>query len=387
MSWTKIKSGFKGFNSAFSAVLLVLLSLALSLLPCSPASAYTFSGAKKIPISGVQFTAPAIRANQLIYNGSNSSIQFDTVTTGVQSWTYTSLFFQLNFNQTIPANSLVSVSMSVSHSNPNDAPVCFSGDFGQQLVFCDISGDNQNYTITGLFFYTTAYSNLKLYSYTSNANITLGTPAISVGPVVASTVNEEGLSDAQLQGLITQIDYVVQNTDVTRNGVRQQLDDIATALDDISSSSDRQWQQDQQDRQDAETQSTESQSSADDATSDMEQATQSLTDTMGAFLATFSTPSGDCTIPINDLGPNGVLDLGNINLCSIPDEMHSTITLVLNLIGVLVSIVLAVHAFHTMTDIIGMFVGVDFSRYERHYGNAQVVSDWGTLDQYDDMIP
>lgn len=231
--WKK-QSLKKALFSAGGRVFLLLLCLCSALSFCSPVNAYTFSSAKKIPILGVQFTAPAIRANQLIYNGSNSSVQFDTVTTGVQSWTYTSLFFQLNFNQTIPANSLVSVSMSVSHSNPNDAPVCFSGDFGQQLVFCDISGDNQNYTITGLFFFTSAYSNLKLYSYTSNANITLGTPAISVGPVVASTVNEEGLSSAELQGLITQIDYVVQNTDVTRNGVRQQLNDIDSDIDGLS---------------------------------------------------------------------------------------------------------------------------------------------------------
>lgn len=144
-------------------------------------------------------------------------------------------------------------------------------------------------------------------------------------------------------------------------------------------------EKDDQDRQDAEAQVEESETKAEESKTKLEGATSSLTDTMSDFVATFNTPAGNCTIRVN----TGTLDLGNVDLCSIPDEMHDLISTVMNLIGVFISLALTINMFELITDIIAQYTGVGFG-YERalRAGNAYtlggLISQWSTSHYFDD---
>lgn len=159
------------------------------------------------------------------------------------------------------------------------------------------------------------------------------------------------------------------------------LQTINDRLQSVNQSATNQAQQDSQDRNDAEQVVDDSQDSAESASEEVGTATASLTQTIGAFAATFSTPSSNCQIPLNDLGPDGIFDIGSIDLCAIPDQMHSLITTILNLIAVAISIALAVNTFRMITEIIGMFAGVGFG-YERHYQSADSWTTAGLINQW-----
>ena len=394
MSWKKIMNSTRAGLSAFGVVLALVLSGVLSLLPSAPVSAYTFSSATKRTVTGVVFTANHLVANTAVTTG--GGYQFDTRSTGTQSWDNPSLFFQVNFSTTIPANSLVSISLSVSHANQYDAPVCFTGDYGQQVIDCDISGDNTNNTITGIFFITSATNNLKLWSYAPVPNITLGTPAFAIGSATSATVNAEGISDSELQGLLTQIDYVVQNTDVTRNGIRSQLNnidsdldglstqlgyivdntdvtrngirsqlnDIISALDDVSTASDRQWQQEQSDRQDAQDAVDDSQDAADDASDDIGDATQSLLSAMSTTFALIrDTPASDCMMSIT-AGASGALQITDVDFCSVPNDMRQLINRVFGLVMIVASLLLSLNIFRSGMDLFAQATGYAYKEPE-----------------------
>lgn len=152
---------------------------------------------------------------------------------------------------------------------------------------------------------------------------------------------------------------------------------VAGVVSELQEMNDR----DEQDRDDAQQVVDDSQTSAESASEQVGTATASLTQTIGAFAATFSTPASNCQIPVNNIGPDGVLDLGNIDLCHIPDDMHSLISTILNLIAVAISIALAVNTFRMITEIIGMFAGVGFG-YERHYQSSDSWTTAGLINQW-----
>lgn len=225
---------------------------------------------------------------------------------------------------------------------------------------------------------------------------------VSIAPGERQDLRELITSSYQLQTLLTSIDSdltsqttilstisssisniynKVSEIDTRVLEVRNAILNSNSKLDDVSDALNEQNEREEQDRNDAEQVVDDSQDSAESASEEVGTATASLTQTIGSFAATFSTPSSNCRIPLNDLGPDGIFDIGSIDLCAIPDQMHSLITTILNLIAVAISIALAVNTFRMITEIIGMFAGVGFG-YERHYQSADSWTTAGLINQW-----
>lgn len=211
-------------------VLFFLLSGLGLLFPSSSASAYTLSSAVKDHITGVDLQVPGLRVNTVVNSQNGSGIQFDVTRTSNASWTNDTIYLAVLLETTIPANSVVSVSMSVSHANSSDAPVCFTGDWGTQVIDCDVNGDNTNNTISAIFYTTRALDRLILYSYNSAPNITLGTPAFAIGSVVYSSVQSEALSSSDVSLITDRLRLIVNNTDPSQNGTDIRFNAIISAL-------------------------------------------------------------------------------------------------------------------------------------------------------------
>lgn len=360
MLWTKIKSGFKGFKSAFSAVLLVLLLLLSSLFFSSPVSAYTLSATTKRQITGVTYSTPNQSISDVIYNNSNSAVKFIIGNTGATLWSTSNVY--LTINVSIPANSIASVSMSVSGANTGSAPQCFSGDGRQQVIDCDINGDNGNYTVSALFYITTATSTLNLYSYTPNQNLGMGNGiVVDIGPVVTSTVNAEGLSSQDITDIkfrLSQIDQWTFDSAVRLETIIPMIQDIIDAQSDAQAEQeetndklDRQWQQEQQDRQDYEDAVDDSETGAQDAGADVDNASSTIVGNISSIItAIINSPSTDCMLSVHT-GASGVLQLNNMNLCSAPPE-------VLNLIHVISGIVVTLAVLWTAYNLFGVVMGI-----------------------------
>ena len=228
MKWITKKFGFKDFKSVFLLVWLVLLSLVLSLSHSLPASADTLSNIKplgigsngidhsNLPISSVSAYSGGV-GFQVYGYGNNTSPK--DIYLGLQNLT------------TIPANSLVYVTMSVTGSNINDAPLCFTGGWNHEVIDCDINGDNGNYTVSGLFYIANSRTSIALYNYVRNDNLYYASsaPYVSITGYQA-TINQSLTADdvANIKQRLSNINDDVYNS-------RLKLDDIIASLNTNSS--------------------------------------------------------------------------------------------------------------------------------------------------------
>lgn len=376
MSWKKIKSGFKGFKSAFSAVLAVLLSVLSSLFSFLPANAFQLTNANVVKATGF-----SIQGNTGLY-----ADQINTANNGIKAMFHpgnvnNSTDFLLSLqHQEIPANSIYSVTMSVSGANTNYSPICFTGGWNHDVLDCDINGDNGNYTISALFYATGARTSTVFWYWVYNPNITLSNGnniyvsitspsyAIVSEPLSSTDISAiksdlSGILDAlksptgdewldNINGKLYNIQQYTQWTNADIYAIRGLLEDIKAQSDTgVSERLDRQWNQEQQDRSDYEDAQTDSQDSASDATDQTETATANLTTIIGSLVSDIKdTPASNCQLPVNDMGANGVLDLGTLDLCQLPTEFRNTITIITSIVVTLACFWLSYSLLRTIID-------------------------------------
>lgn len=348
LKW-KNRSLTRGLFSAGGRVLVLLLCLCFALSSYLPVSAYTLSSTTKRQITGVTYSTPNQSISDVIYNNSNSAVKFIIGNTGASLWSTSNVY--LTINVSIPANSIASVSMSVSGANTGSAPQCFSGDGRQQVIDCDINGDNGNYTVSALFYITTATSTLNLYSYTPNQNLGMGNGiVVDIGPVVTSTVNAEGLSSQDITDIkfrLTQIDQWTFDSAVRLETIIPMLQDIIDGQGDTSDKLDREWQQGQDDRDDLTDQQQDISDDADDSAQQAETAGTTLLGAFSSFVGALTNASPtNCVIDMD----MGNLDLGEVDLCQLsPPQPIPTIASIM-LIAFCVPLSLA-----TATKMINLF--------------------------------
>lgn len=243
------------------------------------------------------------------------------------------------------------------------------------------SGGSNHIIVAGNWWSIAASSGSQANPYLGQIQVVDWRQYVSDNVDYTQLLNDIRSNTADTATLSQQIRNQLVSLNTTTTNIYSILQTLNDRVQSINQSTTNQNAQEQEDRQNVEDAEQDAQDSADQAQEDLGNASESLTQTFGNFLATFNTPAGDCSIPLNDLGGGGILDLGFVNFCSLPDQMHSMIRSILNLVGVFISLALAVHAYHTLTDIIAMYVGVGFG-YEQHYRNADSWSTAGLINQW-----
>lgn len=362
MIWTKIKSGFKASKSVFSLVSVLLLSLALSLSHYSPASAFSLSGAQPASISAVESNISVV--NRTNYTGGT---QFQLSTTSANQ----SLLLRLVFSQQIPAYSLIHISASIKGGATDFTPLCFTGGYGWEILECNRTGDNGNYSISATGITTGARDSINLYNYVPNGNL-FNMATVKIADPFYVTISDRGLSDSDISDIrfrLSQIDQWTFDGAVRLETIIPMIQDIIDAQDDMADAQqatndklDRQYNQDQQDRQDAQQQVEDAQASADGISDDYNDASASLLSTMGTIVGLIrDTPATNCSISVNDIGQDGVLDLGNVNLCSVPNEVKQLINNVFGMVMIVASALLALNVFHAGLDLMSQALGYGYN--------------------------
>lgn len=121
---------------------------------------------------------------------------------------------------------------------------------------------------------------------------------------------------------------------------------------------DREYNQDQQDRSDAEDAVDNSQTSADDSQASLQNSSQSLLDAMGATVNLIrDTPATNCKIPID----TGNLDLGEVDLCSVPNDVKQLINRVFGLVMIVGGLLLSLNIFHSAMDLFAQATGYSYN--------------------------
>lgn len=121
---------------------------------------------------------------------------------------------------------------------------------------------------------------------------------------------------------------------------------------------DREYNQDQQDRSDAEDAVDNSQTSADDSQASLQNSSQSLLDAMGATVNLIrDTPATNCKIPID----TGNLDLGEVDLCSVPNDVKQLINRVFGLVMIVGGLLLSLNIFHAAMDLFAQATGYSYN--------------------------
>lgn len=137
--------------------------------------------------------------------------------------------------------------------------------------------------------------------------------------------------------------------------ILQSLDDISTDISDQST-------QDAQDRQDAEDAIQDAQDAADDTADDFNDSSQSLLSAMGTVVGLVrDSPATNCQIPVNDLGPDGVFDLGNVDICSIPNDIKQVLNRVFGLVMIVASAFLAWNVFNMGLNLLSQAMGYGYN--------------------------
>lgn len=371
MSWTKIKSGFKVSKSAFSAVLLVLLSVLSSLFSSLPVNALNLN----VSMTGYYESS----------DSSNVCWQYSFISTNYTCGQYVGhaqpsngyadgvwrVRDSANSGYTLKANSISQVYVWFIGGSLEQS---YSSGASFRLLTSEIVGtvgDRTEYVFTLLN--TSATQNAHIQFGTSWRTGTGGSVFAYVSNVV--TFSPDGYVDHDYTSLLNVLSQNVANQSQILTDIRNMTNDtnlrldqvitntsgiagLSTALGDIESNTsatndklDRQWNQEQQDRSDYEDAQTDSQDSASDATDETQTATANLTTIIGSLVSDIKdTPASNCQLPVNDMGANGVLDLGTLDLCQLPTEFRNTITIITSIVVTLACFWLSYSLLRTIID-------------------------------------
>lgn len=133
---------------------------------------------------------------------------------------------------------------------------------------------------------------------------------------------------------------------------------VAGVVSELQEMNDR----DEQDREDFEQAQQDAQDAADDSAQDFSDSSQSLLSAMGTVVGLVrDTPATNCQIPVNDIGPNGVLDLGNVDVCSIPNDVKQVLNRVFGLVMIVASAFLAWNVFNMGLNLLSQAMGYGYN--------------------------
>lgn len=186
---------------------------------------------------------------------------------------------------------------------------------------------------------------------------------------VSTKINTIETNIGNINTKINNISTKVNNISTKVNNIDTNVDNIDenvySILKEIQDNNKKQEEKDAQDREDAQQAVNNSQSTASDSSSDISGASQSLLDAMAMTVNLIKdTPASNCQIPINDLGPNGVLDMGNIDLCDIPNDFKQVINRVFGLVMIVASLLLSVNIFNSAMDLFAQALGYSYKEPE-----------------------
>lgn len=343
LKW-KNRSLTRGLFSAGGRVLVLLLCLCFALSSYLPASADSITGTRTYNITSFDVRNANITGTQIVAGSASTFVGAPTA----------DLYLAINVSPTIPANSLVYISLSMSNADVNFAPVCFSGGWGQQVLDCDINGDNGNYTISALYYVSGDRTSIVLYNWVQNPNFT---GRIRVTAPVSGVVSTDGLSAQDISDIrfrLGQIDQWTFDSAVRLETIIPMIQDIIDAQSDAQAEQeetndklDREWQQEQNDRDDLTDQQQDISDDADDSAQQAETAGTTLLGAFSSFVGALTNASPtNCVIDMD----MGNLDLGEVDLCQLsPPQPIPTIASIM-LIAFCVPLSLA-----TATKMINLF--------------------------------
>lgn len=372
------KSGKTGLKRACGSALLLVLCGLCSLLSCLPASAIELTGGR----TKLNITSFARGANVYQYDDvrvSNGSITGSLYHVVDQIYSATTNI-GVNTSNACGAGSLLYFTGNVSNANTAWSTPAPTGTQYFPVLWSEINGDNGNFSFAALYYvggdnYTAIpiWNNVWLGGFLRHS--TTSTLTISA-PTCLET--RQTLTASDLSEIKTQLSNIAWNTNVTQNEVRNQLNTliegvntadtrlntIISALSELKTSQqatndklDREYNQDQQDRSDAQDAVDNSQTSGDNASSQVEGATSSILDNARSILVAFSVSPTTCDIPVN----TGNLNLGTVNVCSLPNDMITLIRSIIGLIIIVAVLFLGYNLVLTVISLIESFIsGTDF---------------------------
>lgn len=321
-------------------ILAGMLAALCAIISFQPANAYTLSSAAPKSITSLEW------AN----SGGGSTIS------NIQYWSGGTTFrilqhqtndvnydMRLGINTaSIPANSLVSITMSVSGANTHHAPLCFTGGYGFEILDCDINGDNANYTISALGYTTGDRTYLALFNYVVNRNLTqadtnTSTVNVSINDPYVTTVTDRGLTDSDIATIkqrLSNINDDVYNSRLKLDDIKDTLQDILDNLEDASESI-----IDTNERQNQATDNIENQSTSDSEYSQStNQQTTSLISAFGGFVSALgSIQATNCNLSLPL--PNFVGGTTTVNACTAKTDGGNDVINIINIASSIVAII------------------------------------------------
>lgn len=373
------KSGKTGSKRVCGSALLLVLCGLCSLLSCLPASAIELTGGR----AKLNITSFARGANVYQYDDvrvSNGSITGSLYHVVDQIYSATTNI-GVNTSNACGAGSLLYFTGNVSNANTAWSTPAPTGTQYFPVLWSEIDGDNGNFSFAALYYvggdnYTAIpiWNNVWLGGFLRHS--TTATLTISA-PTCLET--RQTLTASDLSEIKTQLSNIAWNTNVTQNEVRNQLNTliegvntadtrlntIISALSELKTSQqatndklDREYNQDQQDRSDAQDAVDNSQTSADDSQASLQNSSQSLLDAMGATVNLIrDTPATNCKIPID----TGNLDLGEVDLCSVPNDVKQLINRVFGLVMIVGGLLLSLNIFHSAMALFAQATGYSYN--------------------------
>lgn len=311
-------------------ILAGMLAALCAIISFQPASADSVSSARSYSITSFNVRNANITGTQIVSGSASTFVGAPTA----------DLYFAINISPTIPANSLVYLTLSMTGADTANAPVCFSGGWGQQILDCDINGDNGNYTISALIYTTSDRTSLVLYNYVQNPNFT---GRIRVTAPVAGTVSEpltasdiddiksyiDGLENG-LSDIYSKVWRIQEVTEWTNDDVFA----IRGILEDMQESQEAQQQAEQNATDNIENQTT-SDSSYSESTN---QQTTSLISAFGGFVSAIGNiqaTSCDLSLPL----PNFMGGTRIVNACTAKTDGGNDVITIINIASSIMAII------------------------------------------------
>lgn len=210
--------------------------------------------------------------------------------------------------------------------------------------------------------------NFNLKNFSENLAVMWFTPVeISIGPDEFSRLVTFSQRLNSIETYLSAIDTRSGVTQGLMYQIKDSIDNLLTAIQNSSTAGvvnelQEMNDRDEQDREDFEQAQQDAQDAADDSAQDFSDSSQSLLSAMGTVVGLVrDTPATNCQIPVNDIGPNGVLDLGNVDVCSIPNDVKQVLNRVFGLVMIVASAFLAWNVFNMGLNLLSQAMGYGYN--------------------------
>lgn len=323
-------------KSQCRTILAGMLAAFCAIISFQPASAYNLSSAAPKSITSLEFAnsgGGASISNIKYWAGGTSFM-----VRGVSQITNYDMRLGIN-TASIPANSLVWITMSVSNAYTGEAPLCFTGGYGYEIIDCDINGDNGNYTISSLGYTTGDRTYLALYNYVVNNNLTQATSGarVTINDPYISTVTDRGLTDSDISAIKGYIDGLEGGISSIGTDVNRIKDLVDWTNNDVFAI--RGILEDKQQAEQDATDNIENQSTSDsEYSSSTNQQTTSLINAFGGFVSAIGNIQAtncDLSLPL----PDFMGGTRTVNACTAKSDGGNDVITIINVASSIMAII------------------------------------------------